>query len=129
MGKTYPTAEERTRIIARREQLERALVEYLVTRSPVEAEARAQLNPLVREYGFAGLSRHYPSRSKLSTANQISAAQRPSSAARPEPVARIVVQKAHGYLYQFCRRRPRPLQRLIRCIHVPAVCISTRFAW
>lgn len=57
MGETYPTPEERTRIIARRKQLERALVEYLVTRSPVEAEARAQLNPLVRAYGFAEVHR------------------------------------------------------------------------
>lgn len=34
-----------------------ALVEYLVTRSPIEAEARAQLNPLVHKYGFAEVHR------------------------------------------------------------------------
>src|SRR5262245_51313543 len=48
----FPDAEERARIIARRIQLHRDLIEYMVTRSPDEQEARAQLNPIVREYGF-----------------------------------------------------------------------------
>jgi len=48
----YLDTDERTRIIARRNQLHRDLIEYLVTRSPEEQEARAQLNPIVREYGF-----------------------------------------------------------------------------
>src|SRR5918912_3919618 len=48
----FPDAEERARIIARRNQLHRDLIEYLVARSPDEWEARDQLNPLVREYGF-----------------------------------------------------------------------------
>ena len=39
-------------MIARRNQLHRDLIEYIVTRSPKEDEARAQLNPIVREYGF-----------------------------------------------------------------------------
>jgi hypothetical protein len=39
-------------MMARRNQLHRELVEYIVTRSPKEDEARAQLNPIVREYGF-----------------------------------------------------------------------------
>jgi hypothetical protein len=48
----FPDAEERARIIARRDQLSRELIEYMVTRSPEEQEARAQLNPIVREHGF-----------------------------------------------------------------------------
>jgi hypothetical protein len=48
----FPDPEERTRIIARRNQLHRALIEYVVTRSPDEQQAREQLNPLAREYGF-----------------------------------------------------------------------------
>src|SRR6266545_3614289 len=48
----YPTPEARAHMIARRNQLHRDLVEYIVTRSPKEDEARAQLNPIVREYGF-----------------------------------------------------------------------------
>jgi SEC-C motif len=48
----FPNAEERARIIARRNELHRDLIEYIVTRSPEEQEARAQLNPVVREYGF-----------------------------------------------------------------------------
>src|SRR5689334_10904999 len=48
----FPDAEERTRIIARRNQLHRDLIEYLVTRSTDEKQAREQLNPLAREYGF-----------------------------------------------------------------------------
>src|ERR671929_142450 len=45
-------AEERARIMARRNQLHRDLIEYLVTRSPDDQQAREQLNPLAREYGF-----------------------------------------------------------------------------
>ena len=41
----FPDAEERARIIARRNQLHRDLIEYLVTPSPVEQEAREQLKP------------------------------------------------------------------------------------
>ena len=48
----YPVADERAQIIARRNQLHRDLIEYIVTRSPDDQEARAQLNPIVREYGF-----------------------------------------------------------------------------
>jgi hypothetical protein len=48
----FPDAEERARIIARRNRLHRELIEYIVTRSPNEQEARAQLNPIVREYSF-----------------------------------------------------------------------------
>ena len=48
----FPDAEEQARIIARRNQLHRDLIEYLVTRSPDEQEAREQFNPLAREYGF-----------------------------------------------------------------------------
>jgi hypothetical protein len=48
----FADAEERARIIARRNQLHRDLIEYIVTRSPEEQEARAQLNPIVHEYGF-----------------------------------------------------------------------------
>src|SRR4051812_35264699 len=48
----YPTPEARAHIVTRRNQLHRDLVEYIVTRSPKEGEARAQLNPIVREYGF-----------------------------------------------------------------------------
>ena len=48
----FPDAEERARIMSRRDQLHRELIEYIVTRSPEEQEARAQLNPIVREYGF-----------------------------------------------------------------------------
>src|SRR5262245_30208883 len=48
----FPDAEERARIIARRNQLHRDLIEYLVTRSPDEQQAREQFNPLAREYGF-----------------------------------------------------------------------------
>lgn len=48
----FPDAEEQARIIARRNQLHRDLIEYLVTHSPDEQEARQQLNPLAREYGF-----------------------------------------------------------------------------
>src|SRR5215208_329512 len=48
----FPDAEERARIIARRNQLHRDLIEYIVTRSPNDQAAREQLNPLVREYGF-----------------------------------------------------------------------------
>ena len=48
----FPDAEERARIIARRNQLHRDLIEYLVTRSPEERKAREQFNPLAREYGF-----------------------------------------------------------------------------
>jgi SEC-C motif len=48
----FPDPEERARIIARRNQLSRELIEYIVTRSPNEQEARTQLNPIVREYGF-----------------------------------------------------------------------------
>src|SRR5687768_11004926 len=53
----FPDAEERARIIARRNQLHRDLIEYLVTRSSVEQEAREQFNPLAREYGFDEVSR------------------------------------------------------------------------
>jgi len=48
----FPDAEERARIIARRNQLHRDLIEYLVTRSPDEQEGREQFNPLAREYRF-----------------------------------------------------------------------------
>ena len=48
----FPDPEERARIIVRRDQLSRDLIEYIVTRSPNEQEARAQINPIVREYGF-----------------------------------------------------------------------------
>jgi hypothetical protein len=48
----FPDPEERARIIARRNQLQRDLIEYAITRSAEEQEARAQLNPIVREYGF-----------------------------------------------------------------------------
>jgi len=48
----FPDTDERARIIARRNQLHRDLIEYIVTRSPDDQEARAQLNPIVREYGF-----------------------------------------------------------------------------
>lgn len=48
----YPLLQERARIIARREQLSRQLVEYIATRSPDEQEARAQLGPIVGEHGF-----------------------------------------------------------------------------
>jgi preprotein translocase subunit SecA len=48
----FPDAEERARIIARRNQLHRDLIEYMVTRSPNEQEAPEQLNPIVREHGF-----------------------------------------------------------------------------
>jgi hypothetical protein len=48
----YPAPQERARIIARREQLSRQLVEYIATRSPDEQEARAQLGPIVGEHGF-----------------------------------------------------------------------------
>jgi SEC-C motif len=48
----YPPPEARAQMIARRNQLHRDLVEYIVTRSPKEDEARAQLNPIVRQYGF-----------------------------------------------------------------------------
>src|SRR5438128_1240907 len=48
----FADPEERARIIARRDQLSRDLIEYIVTRSPNDQEARAQLNPIVREYGF-----------------------------------------------------------------------------
>jgi hypothetical protein len=48
----FPDAEERSQIIARRNKLHRDLIEYMVTRSPDEQEARAQLNPIVGEYGF-----------------------------------------------------------------------------
>src|SRR3954470_12670371 len=48
----FPEAEERADIIARRNQLHRDLIEYIVTRSPNEQEAREQLNPVVREHGF-----------------------------------------------------------------------------
>jgi hypothetical protein len=48
----FPDAEERARIIARRNQLHRDLIEYMVTRSPKDQEAREQLNPIVREHGF-----------------------------------------------------------------------------
>ena len=53
----FPDAEERTRIIARRSQLHRDLLEYLVRHSPDEQQAREQLNPLAREYGFDELYR------------------------------------------------------------------------
>jgi len=39
----FPDADERAHIIARRNQLHRDLIEYMVTRSPNEQEARAQL--------------------------------------------------------------------------------------
>ena len=48
----FPDPEERARIVAWRDQLSRELIEYMVTRSPNEQEARTQLNPIVREYGF-----------------------------------------------------------------------------
>ncbi len=48
----FPDPEERARIVAWRDQLSRELIEYMVTRSPNEQEAREQLNPIVREYGF-----------------------------------------------------------------------------
>jgi hypothetical protein len=48
----FPDAEERARIMARRDKLHRKLIEYLVTRSPDEQTAREQMNPIVREYGF-----------------------------------------------------------------------------
>ena len=48
----FPDREERARIIARRSQLQRDLIEYAVMRSPAEQEARAQMDPIVREYGF-----------------------------------------------------------------------------
>src|SRR4051812_8814528 len=48
----YPSPEERAHIMARRNQLHRDLIEYLITRSPDEHQAREQLNPIVREYGF-----------------------------------------------------------------------------
>src|SRR3954452_12293093 len=48
----FPDAEERAHIIARRNQLHRDLIEYMVTRSPNDQEAREQLNPIVREHGF-----------------------------------------------------------------------------
>jgi hypothetical protein len=37
----YPVADERAQIIARRNQLHRDLIEYIVTRSPDDQEARA----------------------------------------------------------------------------------------
>ena len=52
MKQQYPTPEERAQIIARRERLSRELIEYRVTRSDDMQEAREQLNPIVREYGF-----------------------------------------------------------------------------
>src|SRR5436190_1633940 len=48
----FPDPEERARIMARRNQLNRDLIEYLVMHSSDEQEAREQMNPLVREYGF-----------------------------------------------------------------------------
>ena len=48
----FSDAEERAEIIARRNRLHRDLIEYIVTRSPEDQEARAQMNPIVREYGF-----------------------------------------------------------------------------
>ena len=48
----FPDIDERVRIIARRNKLHRDLIEYIVTRSPDDQEARAQLNPIVREYSF-----------------------------------------------------------------------------
>src|SRR5262249_51756523 len=48
----FPDAEERAYIMARRDQLNRELIEYIVTRSPDEQTAREQMNPIVREYGF-----------------------------------------------------------------------------
>jgi uncharacterized protein YecA (UPF0149 family) len=48
----FPDAEERARIIARRNQLHRDLIEYLVTHSPDDQQAREQFNSLAREYGF-----------------------------------------------------------------------------
>ena len=48
----FPDPEERARIIARRNQLNRDLIEYLVMHSSDEQEAREKMNPLVREYGF-----------------------------------------------------------------------------
>jgi hypothetical protein len=50
--KQFPEPDERARIMARRERLSHELIEYMITRSADEQEARAQLNPLVREHGF-----------------------------------------------------------------------------
>jgi hypothetical protein len=53
----FPDPKERAQIMARRSQLHRDLIAYLVARTADERELQDQIDPLVREYGLPEVDR------------------------------------------------------------------------
>jgi hypothetical protein len=53
----FPDPKERAKIMARRNQLHRDLIEYMVMRTTDDQELQDQMDPLVREYGFPEVDR------------------------------------------------------------------------